>query len=142
MADDFLRDNSRCGLFHLTAEQRTGIAGRAAAADLRFWEADLVSCRTSAECLPLLGKALAFPDWYGANFDALLDCLTDPDWQTGPGDILLISGLDRLRRSDRKGLSTLLEVLSTAVDERRSAGQPLWIFFDRPLPGIPALARL
>jgi hypothetical protein len=23
----------------------------------------------------------AFSDWYGANFDALFDCLTDPDWQ-------------------------------------------------------------
>lgn len=141
MADDFLRDNSRCGIFHLTAEQRGGLAGQASAADLRLWEVDLAGCRTSAECLLALGKALSFPDCYGANFDALLDCLADTDWQTGPGDILLISGLDRLRRSDRKGLKTLLEVLSAAVDERRSADQPLWIFFDRPLPGIPALAQ-
>lgn len=139
MADDFLRDNSRCGLFHLTARQRAVLTDLAASAGLHLREVDLASCREKTECLSVLGKALAFPDWYGANFDALLDCLGDPDWQTKTGDILLISGLERLLRNDRKSLVTLLDVLAAAVDERRRTDQPMWIFFDRPLPGIAAL---
>jgi RNAse (barnase) inhibitor barstar len=34
--------------------------------------------------LAALGEALSFPDWYGANWDALADCLMDMSWSEGP----------------------------------------------------------
>ena len=35
-------------------------------------------CRRE-EALALLGQALALPEWWGGNLDALHDCLTEPD---------------------------------------------------------------
>jgi hypothetical protein len=49
----------------------------------QFLHADLSLSRPAhgRSVLRQLGKSLHFPDWYGANFDALFDCLCDPDWQ-------------------------------------------------------------
>ena len=35
------------------------------------------------------GKALYFPEWYGANLDALKDCLTDFSWREATGYVLI-----------------------------------------------------
>ena len=33
--------------------------------------------RERGEAMELLGRALALPEWWGRNLDALYDCLTD-----------------------------------------------------------------
>lgn len=38
-------------------------------------DADRLCCRENA--MDLLGRALALPEWWGRNLDALHDCLTD-----------------------------------------------------------------
>ncbi len=35
---------------------------------------------TKSELLAFLQRALALPDYFGGNWDALEECLTDPDW--------------------------------------------------------------
>lgn len=37
-----------------------------------------------AELLAALGPALDLPDYYGANWDALEECLNDLSWRAGP----------------------------------------------------------
>lgn len=137
MADHLFTDASRSGLFHLNAGQRATLAAEARAADLRLFSVDLADCRTAGSCLQALGKALSFPDWYGANLDALVDCLCDPDWQAASGDIVLLTGIERLRKADRTTADNLLEALAAACAECRDAGRPLWVLVDRPQAGVP-----
>ena len=133
MSDDFLRDSTRAGLYYLAAEHHQAVARQASRLGFRLLHADLAACRTNAEMLTELGRAFDFPEWYGANFDALFDCLTDPDWKAAPGHVLLILG------NVAKGPpSTLLEVLSAAAEERRTAGHPFWILVDTPAHDLPA----
>lgn len=40
---------------------------------------DCGGLETKAQLHAALADALAFPDWYGNNLDALYDCLTDLD---------------------------------------------------------------
>ena len=43
--------------------------------------------------LAAIAAALDFPDWFGANWDALEDCLTDLSWRKGaPPRVFLFSG--------------------------------------------------
>lgn len=137
MTDTLLADSARSGLFHLEAGQREALADQAVAAGLRLRTVDLNDCRTTKACLSTLGEVLGFPDWYGANLDALIDCLCDPDWLSPCGDVLLLSGLDRSRKTDRQHADALLSALATASAECRGTSQPLWILVDRPLPGVP-----
>ncbi|MBK8916871.1 MAG: barstar family protein [Betaproteobacteria bacterium] len=121
---------SRNGVYRLPASGVDALISQAGTSGFTLHRADLKGLRASRECLVALGKSLDFPPWYGANFDALADCLGDPDWQPVGAQMLLITGAESWRRAHPHDFSTFLEVLAGAADERRSAGQPFWILVD------------
>ena len=41
---------------------------------------DLEHCTDKATLLARFAAALQFPDWFGHNWDALADCITDLSW--------------------------------------------------------------
>ncbi|WP_121003199.1 barstar family protein [Saccharothrix australiensis] len=45
--------------------------------------------RSKSAALAAIGEAMAFPDYYGQNLDALYDCLTDLSWLP-PGEHVLV----------------------------------------------------
>lgn len=139
MTASLLKDHTRAGLFHLPPTRRLTVIGAIAAAQLTPLSFDLAHCRSAGDALTAIGQALHFPDWYGANFDALHDCLTDPDWQAGHGLVLMVDGLAPLRNAAPEAFSTLLEVFRSAADNRSAAGQPLWILLGEPAAGIADL---
>ena len=59
----------------------------------RFAYVDGLVAQTTPELLRLMGEALDFPEWYGQNFDALADCLSDVDG--GEGTVMLWDGSSR-----------------------------------------------
>lgn len=137
----FLSDAHHSGLYTLAPERRPGLEKGAAAAALCRRQVDLGACATAATALAELGRALAFPDWYGANFDALNDCLSDPDWQPALGHLIFIDGLATLRNGDPEGFATLTQVLSAVAAERRESGHLFWLLLDTTARGVPALPR-
>jgi RNAse (barnase) inhibitor barstar len=121
---------SRNGVYRLPASGVDALISQAATRGFTVHRVDLKGLRASRENLVALGKSLDFPQWYGANFDALADCLCDPDWQPVGAQILLITGADSWRRAHPRDFSTFLEILAGAADERKDAGQPFWILVD------------
>lgn len=61
-----------------------------------------------------VGATLAFPDWYGANFDALADCLRDLTEPT----VLLWDGWGTLARTDRRAFDVAVDVFAERAAER------------------------
>lgn len=142
MLRKLLADSRRAGHCHLPHDQRAAV--QAAAHDLGFmWlEADLGRLRKASSVLVRLGRDLGLPDWYGANFDALADCLTDFNGNEAPGYVLRLSGGDLLRADDAAAGRTLDEVLAFAIGHWREAGIPFWVFDATragTLPAFPAL---
>lgn len=83
--------------------------------------------RTStAQVLQHLGQALAFPEWYGANFDALFDCLSDPD----APDYIYLSGLHAYQQRHPDDFATLIEVLRATCEARAEMEAPLIVCVD------------
>ncbi|WP_153116184.1 barstar family protein [Rhodocyclus tenuis] len=116
------------------AELRTAASGRA----LLFGEVDLGTSRSAAEALAAIGRTLDFPDWYGANFDALADCLDDYGDEPASGGVVLLRGSEALRASDPATLETLIAVLAEVSAKRRDSAAPLWIFLaEAPASGAP-----
>jgi RNAse (barnase) inhibitor barstar len=93
---------------------------------------DLADCTKTGDLLQALGRALAFPDWYGGNFDALFDCLCDSPLPP----ILRLTGLASFARAQPDDFTTLTNVLRAACDTRADAGQPLTVLIDTPASGI------
>lgn len=137
MSSKLLKDAKRSGVYYLPTARRKML--EASAGTLHLLPAEITPHKTITETLRELGRALSFPGWYGANFDALYDCLTDPEWQPGNGHVLLINGLDKLRLNDPEDFATLIEVLQAAAETRRASDSPFWILLDTPARGIAML---
>ncbi len=71
-------------------------------------------CRTPAGLFDEFARALAFPDYFGHNWDALEECLADLDWLPAKGYILLITDSQAVLPDDEEEYETLLEVLADA----------------------------
>ncbi len=79
-------------------------------------------CRTPSSLFSEFARALAFPDYFGHNWDALEECLADLDWLPAKGYILLITDTQAVLPEDEEEYDTLLEVLDDA-GEAWSKGQ-------------------
>jgi len=139
MGDTLLQKTEASGVYYLNPSRRNTVIKAAELTYFCHLTATLTGPSTTHSVLQQLGQALHFPTWYGANFDALYDCLTDPEWQPSRGHVLLIDGIAPLRASEPDDFATFIEVLQNAAEARRNEGNPFWILLDTPARGIPPL---
>jgi Barstar (barnase inhibitor) len=83
-----------------------------------------------------IAHALAFPQWFGGNWDALEDCLADLSWSTAAGHVLLFEGAAALP-ADERGI--LVDILASAAASWAERQRPFFAVF---LDGPPALTEL
>ena len=126
-----LRDASRSGVYRVARPDEVVDAAREAG--VRLHEVRFAAKPT---LLKNLAKALAFPDWFGENWDALEDCLTDLSWSDAPGHVLLF---DDARAGDDFGV--LVDVLESAAQYWAGRKKPFFaVFLDAkaalPLPEL------
>jgi hypothetical protein len=139
MSDKLLKKADASGVFHLAPARWAAIEAAASHAGLRLLKAHLAKASSMHEALLQLGSALNFPKWYGANLDALYDCLTDPDWHGAKGQVLLIDGMAQLHSSAPVDCATLIEVLQAVAETYQARHKPFWVMLDFPAPGLPSL---
>lgn len=108
------------------------VAHAVARAGGRFAHVDGWWATTRAEALAAIGEALDFPDHYGQNLDALVDCLRDVGPREGPLDpaggttqpaagdhstgsagitVLLWDGWGPLAHDDPRSFAAILDIL-------------------------------
>ena len=71
-------------------------------------------CRTPSGLFNEFARALAFPDYFGHNWDALEECLADLEWLPAKGYILLITDTQAVLPEVEEDYDTLLEILDDA----------------------------
>lgn len=67
----------------------------------------------------LVAEELRFPKYFGRNWDALLDHLSDLSWWAAPGYLLVIENSHDLYAASGKDLLTFLEVVRDAAERLR-----------------------
>ena len=121
----------------LPAQTVRGLAGRDAD-DLRHWAARaghrfvLVECSDCVDkdsLLKAIGRAFAFPEWYGANLDALYDCLTDLPERGAPGWIVVLERLPGEPTFGAAERDALLDVFRDAADDFAEQHVGLRVFY-------------
>lgn len=139
MNPPLFKDAGQAGLYHLHPTCHDILPSLASAAHRQLRSVELHRTQGLQSLLRELGKQLDFPDWYGANLDALHDCLCDPAWRGEQGTILLLTGISNLRRSAPDALAPLIEVLRSACLPQPGLGAPLWILLSEPVRGVDRL---
>jgi hypothetical protein len=128
-----LQDPSRSGVYRVSRAEEVEDALKGSNLSLvRVPFAD------KAQLLKNIASALGFPDWFGHNWDALEDCLTDLSWRDAPGYVLLI---ESARPGDDLGV--LLDILRSSAEFWAGRGRPFFALFvdpERALP-LPELFR-
>lgn len=93
----------------------------------------LAGCRDKNDLLQRIAKALAFPKTFGANWDALTDCLGDLGWLPDAGGYAwLFDHADDLRDASEGDFDTLCDVLQDACTGWRDNSTPCFAFLALP----------
>lgn len=79
------------------------------------------STRDKQALLRRLAQGLSFPDYFGENWDALIDCLSDLSWSRAPEAVIDHAGIPRLSARDFK---IYLESLIDAAERRAADDLP------------------
>jgi hypothetical protein len=129
-----LSDASRSGVYR--APRADVILDATRDSGLRVVRVGLSGASGKEALLERLARALEFPRWFGGNWDALEDCLTDLSWSGAAGHVLLIEGAGD-RPDDERGI--LVDVLASAAASWAERKRPFFAVF---LDGVPALPEL
>ncbi|MCX7891579.1 MAG: barstar family protein [Burkholderiales bacterium] len=130
------------GVYQLLAEPRD-VERAAKRAGLAVFRVDIHHVHGKADFLQALAKALAFPEWFGGNWDALADVLTDLSWHEAPGYVLVLEKAKHFGAGHREDFATAMDVLGFVVNEWHEEGKPFWVFvagaqgWDAGLPKWP-----
>jgi RNAse (barnase) inhibitor barstar len=101
-----------------------------------FSRVDLAACTDKDALLQRIAASLAFPDWFGHNWDALADCLADLSWLEGRGHVILLENVEDAHRAAQDQLETALQIFDEAAQRQRELGTALWVFVDMRPPGL------
>ena len=107
----------------LTPEAADAVVRLARSLGLDAVRIDLAGCADKGEFLERTAAALGFPSWFGGNWDAFFDCLTDLGWRPAAGYVLILEHTDDLRRDAPESLDTALAILADTAEAWRARGQ-------------------
>lgn len=125
-----LADTARAGVRPLPIGSAPRLLDAAAANGYCARRIDLAGCPDKAGLLDRFATALAFPAWFGRNWDALADSLGDLSWLPSPGYVLLLEHAAAMRTQHADDFDTALDILREASRDWVAQGVPFWVFLD------------
>ncbi len=117
-----LQNVSEAGIYRLNCSMQLL---RESADDCGFvlFEADLENARGKGQVLAEMARVLGSPGWFGHNWDALADALSDLSWRKAPGYVLVLHGVV-------SGDEILNDILDMTVSFWKLHDKPFWVFLD------------
>lgn len=131
-----LKDVAAAGVYHLPQVDKSGLIAAAAADAFASFRVDLGSARNKADLLTAIADAMAFPDWFGHNFDGLADCLGDLSWHPAEGYLVLLEHCDGIHGHAEDDFVTALQIFEQAANEWREQGVAFWCLVEMQADGI------
>lgn len=131
-----LSDASKSGVYRASRADEILDAMRGSA--LQISRIDLAGIADKQALMQRIGHALEFPRWFGGNWDALEDCLTDLSWSKSDGHVLLIEAAADLPMDER---GILIDILASAAASWAERKRPFFAVFLDGSPNLPELYK-
>ena len=135
-----LLDSQRSGVYQLLAfpEEVERAAGEASLATFRI---DIRGVQDKKDFLDRVAEGLSFPEWFGANWDALNDRFGDIDpAQSKSGYVFILENSDDFMLATRREFNNAVKVFQSAAEYWKSERRPFWAFIqfsERNDSGLP-----
>jgi RNAse (barnase) inhibitor barstar len=140
-----LAETQKSGVYQLI-RQPEEIEQAAKQVGLAVFRMDFSHIDGKKDLLDQAAKALQFPSWFGSNWDALNDSLTDLEWLgVKAGYVLVFENIEHFARSYAQEFHDATQVLRAASEYWKNENRPFWAFFsvssawDSGLPRWPAI---
>jgi len=88
---------------------------------------DLSGIQTKDGFLRIVSRALKFPDYFGMNWDAFEECLTDMSWFASKGYILVIDNLEEFAYKVPRELKIARNIFESAAKYWREHEMPFFV---------------
>ena len=137
-----LEDPSRSGIYNLPARGAETIAAAARDAGFAVFRISLEGVRDKDGLLAAIAHALKFPEWFGGNWDALSDCLTDLSWIDAQGYVLMLDHCEEFIAQAKADFLVAADIFNTTAAVWREDGQAFWVFADLHPNGLAILPSL
>jgi RNAse (barnase) inhibitor barstar len=135
-----LADATQCGMYFVDARDRDGLATAAKSLDFAQATIDFAGCSDKDDALARFAGALSFPEWFGGNWDALADCLSDLSWWPADGYVLLLEHVDDWRAAAPADFDIAVDVLNEAAAGWARMRKPFWALMPLPADALAAMA--
>ena len=128
-----LRDVNEAGVYQLSCSMEE-LRVLSAEAGFLLFEVALAQVHGKGEWLAAVAQSLKAPLWFGHNWDALADALTDLSWadaseKPSAGYVLLLCDGGETLGLTVADHQLLREILTATVAYWKSQGRAFWIFF-------------
>lgn len=130
------------GVYHMPLDGEIPLISAAEHNGYYVFRIDLAKARGKDDMLKAIGTAMAFPEWFGYNWDALLDCLADLGWRPAEGYVVILEHCDGIHGHAEADFVQTLQVFENAANEWREQGIAFWCFVDMQADGISWLSDI
>ena len=106
--------------------RRADVDEAAAAAGWRLYWLAGQDVTDKDEFLQMCADTFKFPDWFGYDWDALQDSLTDLTWEDpAAGYLVVYAGWQALAQEEPESFGTALEIFAEAIDLWQDTDSPM-----------------
>lgn len=96
---------------------------------LKFLECDVSSVKNDPDLFEVVSASLGFPDYFGNNWDAMDECLSDMEWLPADGYVLLLSSAEMLWKDATYTAGKLVSVWQAAAEQWGEEEVPFHLVF-------------
>ena len=129
---DTLTNTEISGVYEIPEGGVEALLAAAEANKYLVYRVDLRKARSREQMLGLVGEGLELPAWYGANYDALMDCLCDLNWVPAPGYVIILENCHNIATLAPPEFNMMIDVFAEAANAWREEDKPFWCFVDQP----------
>ncbi|HEX5125680.1 MAG TPA: barstar family protein [Rhodocyclaceae bacterium] len=134
-----LKQVQHAGLYTVDEDASRIVFNAAASLGFNAYRINLRLATDAKKLMHIFERALHFPDWFGANWDALADCLCDMSWQEADGYVLVLQRLENLEQKEPETITMLFDILRETTKSWCEQNIPFWILAEGYAGALPRL---